>query len=181
MNQVPWQQVCPLYNDFADLLDNAPSLAPLDAIELQPRLKAALSFFVSDACPSKVLIIKDGDNLFHRQLVSDHIKALGHKTVVSKDADPSLLFDRYQMSGDRPSIAQGLVSQADGGFLISSTQTALASLGVWTNLKALLQGAKLNSVSVDTKTGALTPPTFSSNFSFFQTLKVGLRTAFIKF
>lgn len=164
MNQVPWQQVCPLYNDFADLLDNAPTLAPLDAIELQPRLKAALSFFVSDACPSKVLIIKDGDNLFHRQLVSDHIEALGHKTVVSKDADPSLLFDRYQTSQNEPVVAQGLVSQANGGFLISSTQTALASLGVWTNLKALLQGAKLNGVSVDTKTAALTPPSFSSNF-----------------
>ncbi|WP_338165802.1 Lon protease family protein [Vibrio sp. 10N] len=164
MNQVPWQQVCPLYNDFADLLDNASSFAPMGAIELQPRLKAALSFFVSDACPSKVLIIKDGDNLFHRRLVSEYIETLGHKAVVSTDVNPSLLFDRYQVADNETHTAQGLASEANGGVLVSSTQTALASLGVWTNLKALLQGAKLDSVALDSKSSSLAPPTYSSDF-----------------
>ncbi len=164
MNQVSWQEVCPLYNDFSDLLDTASTLPPIEPIELQPRLKAALSYFVSDNCPSKVLVIKDGDSLAYRQLVSDSIEKLGHSTIIGVEANPDLLLDRYKNVQGENQISRGLVSQANKGVLVCSAQSALANLGVWTNLKSLLQGAKLECLAVDSENVSVQPPTFSSDF-----------------
>ncbi|WP_394152361.1 S16 family serine protease [Vibrio maritimus] len=164
MNQVSWQEVCPLYNDFSDLLDTASTLPWIEPIELQPRLKAALSYFVSDNCPSKVLVIKDGDSLAYRQLVSDSIEKLGHSTIIGVEANPDLLFDRYKNVQGENQISRGLVSQANKSVLVCSAQSALANLGVWTNLKALLQGAKLECQAVDSENVSVQPPTFCSDF-----------------
>lgn len=164
MNQVSWQEVCPLYNDFSDLLDTASTLPSIEPIELQPRLKAALSYFVSDNCPSKVLVIKDGDSLAYRQLVSDSIEKLGHSTIIGVEANPDLLFDRYKNVQGENQISRGLVSQANKSVLVCSAQSALANLGVWTNLKALLQGAKLECQAVDSENVSVQPPTFCSDF-----------------
>ncbi|MGR5094826.1 S16 family serine protease [Vibrio maritimus] len=164
MNQVSWQEVCPLYNDFSDLLDTASTLPSIEPIELQPRLKAALSYFVSDNCPSKVLVIKDGDSLAYRQLVSDSIEKLGHSTIIGVEANPDLLLDRYKNVQGENQISRGLVSQANKGVLVCSAQSALANLGVWTNLKSLLQGAKLECQAVDSENVSVQPPTFCSDF-----------------
>lgn len=164
MNQVSWQEVCPLYNDFSDLLDTASTLPSIEPIELQPRLRAALSYFVSDNCPSKVLVIKDGDSLAYRQLVSASIKKLGQSTIIGVDANPDLLFDRYKNVQGEIQIAKGLISQANKGVLVCSAQSALANLSVWTNLKSLLQGAKLECLAVDSENVSVQPPTFASDF-----------------
>lgn len=164
MNQVSWQEVCPLYNDFSDLLNTASTLPSIEPIELQPRLKAALTYFVSDNCPSKVLVIKDGDSLAYRQLVSASIKNLGQSTIIGVDANPDLLFDRYKNVQGENQISRGLVSQANKGVLVCSAQSALANLGVWTNLKSLLQGAELECLAVDSENVSVQPPTFSSDF-----------------
>lgn len=63
MNLVPWQDVCPQYNNYQTTIEQAPNIAPASLLDLQPRLQAALKFFTSQACKSKVLVVKDGDNL----------------------------------------------------------------------------------------------------------------------
>ncbi|EDL50921.1 ATP-dependent protease LA-related protein [Vibrio mediterranei AK1] len=164
MNLVPWQDVCPQYNNYQTTIEQAPNIAPASLLDLQPRLQAALKFFTSKACKSKVLVVKDGDNLKYRALIADSLKALGKHVVVTKDTSSALLFDHYAKVDNQLEVSAGLISQANKGFLVASTQAALSTLSTWGNIKALLSGASLNSVAIDKQSTVLSPPQFQSDF-----------------
>ncbi|MFC5077636.1 Lon protease 1 [Vibrio thalassae] len=164
MNLVPWQDVCPQYHNYQSTIEQASNITPSSLLELQPRLQAALKFFISDACQSKVLVVKDGDSLRYRQLIADSLHALGQHVVVTKDTSASLLFDQYTKQNNSAQTKAGLISQADGGILVTSTQAALSSLNTWGNIKALLLGASLDSMAIDQDSRVLHPPQFQSNF-----------------
>ncbi|SEG21890.1 S16 family serine protease [Vibrio hangzhouensis] len=164
MNQVHWQDVCPQYNDYQTIINTAHTLPPVSLLELQPRLRSALRFFVSDACQSKVLVIKDGDSLKYRQLIANELSSLGKVAVVTTDTNPDLLFDRYQALNNEVHVSPGLITQAQGGVLVASTQASLNSFDLWSNIKTLLLGSKLDSLPLETKQRVLEPPKFMSDF-----------------
>lgn len=164
MNQVHWQDVCPQYNDYQTIINTAHTLPPVSLLELQPRLRSALRFFVSDACQSKVLVIKDGDSLKYRQLIANELSSLGKVAVVTTDTNPDLLFDRYQVLNNEVDVSPGLITQAQGGVLVASTQASLNSFDLWSNIKTLLLGSKLDSLPLETKQRVLEPPKFMSDF-----------------
>ncbi|MBY6196707.1 Lon protease family protein [Vibrio hangzhouensis] len=164
MNQVHWHDVCPQYNDYQTIINTAHTLPPASLLELQPRLRSALRFFVSDACQSKVLVIKDGDSLKYRQLIANELSSLGKVAVITTDTNPELLFDRYQVLNSEVHVSAGLITQAQGGVLIASTQASLNSFDLWSNIKTLLLGSELDSLPLESKQRVLEPPKFMSDF-----------------
>ncbi|MGR5175191.1 S16 family serine protease [Vibrio parahaemolyticus] len=164
MNQVHWHDVCPQYNDYQTIINTAHTLPPASLLGLQPRLRSALRFFVSDACQSKVLVIKDGDSLKYRQLIANELSSLGKVAVITTDTNPDLLFDRYQVLNNEVHVSPGLITQAQGGVLVASTQASLNSFDLWSNIKTLLLGSKLDSLPLESKQRVLEPPKFMSDF-----------------
>ncbi|MGF1775986.1 S16 family serine protease [Vibrio nomapromontoriensis] len=164
MNPVLWQDACPLYTDFKPTLDNVANSAGKSLFDLQPRLRQTLQYFVSPACFSKVLVIKDGGSLTYRELVANELRSLGTHVVVSADVRSETLFDQYQVTDGHVESKKGLIHQADTGILITSTNTVLSTLVSWTNTKALLQGAQLEATPVSQISANIEQPIYSSEF-----------------
>ena len=164
MNPVLWQDACPLYTDFQSTLDNVATSEGKSLFDLQPRLRQTLQYFVSPACFSKVLVIKDGGSLTYRELVANELRRLGKHVVVSADVRSETLFDQYQVTTGNVESKKGLIHQADSGVLITSTNTVLSTLVSWTNTKALLQGAQLEATPVSQVNANIEQPSYSSEF-----------------
>ncbi|MCL9776743.1 S16 family serine protease [Vibrio methylphosphonaticus] len=164
MNPVLWQDACPLYTDYQSTLENIANNAGKSLLDLQPRLRQTLQYFVSPACFSKVLVIKDGGSLTYRQLVANELRRLGEHVVVSADVRSETLFDQYQVTAGNVESKKGLIHQADTGVLITSTNTVLSTLVSWTNTKALLQGAQLEATPVNQASASIDQPNYSSKF-----------------
>ncbi|MBW3697015.1 Lon protease family protein [Vibrio sp. T187] len=144
MTQVDWRSVTPQYSQFDTQLDQYHSLQPRSFIDMQARFKSSLQRFEQLKSLSRVLLVNSPDNPIYRQLVVESIQAVvdSAKPVIKTESlRVENLFDQVQVkNGEKLVSKEGLLSSADGGYLVISANLILANPGCWLLLKSALLG-----------------------------------------
>lgn len=142
MNQVNWQDVTPSFEQYEEILSNAPSLPLKSFIDLQPRLKATVRRFVNVRGLTRILLVNCTDNSVYRGFIRDALQvATDTPVVVTESLDGKELFDRYSVNLDgQTTFESGLIAKAHGGYLIVPANLVLANAARWPSIKAAIQG-----------------------------------------
>lgn len=142
MNQVNWQDVTPSFEQYEEILSNAPSLPLKSFIDLQPRLEATVRRFVNVRGLTRILLVNCTDNSVYRGFIRDALQvATDTPVVVTESLDAKGLFDRYSVNVDgQTTFESGLIAKAHGGYLIVPANLVLANAARWPSIKAAIQG-----------------------------------------
>ncbi|MET2850492.1 Lon protease family protein [Vibrio owensii] len=142
MNQVNWQDVTPSFEQYEEILSNAPSLPLKSFIDLQPRLEATVRRFVNVRGLTRILLVNCTDNSVYRGFIRDALQvATDTPVVVTESLDAKELFDRYSVNVDgQTTFESGLIAKAHGGYLIVPANLVLANAARWPSIKAAIQG-----------------------------------------
>ncbi|KIF47595.1 ATP-dependent protease [Vibrio owensii 47666-1] len=142
MNQVNWQDVTPSFEQYEEILSNAPSLPLKSFIDLQPRLEATVRRFVNVRGLTRILLVNCTDNSVYRGFIRDALQvATDTPVVVTESLDGKELFDRYSVNLDgQTTFESGLIAKAHGGYLIVPANLVLANAARWPSIKAAIQG-----------------------------------------
>lgn len=164
MNQEDWRSVVPNIDQYSSVIASYDSITPLSFLELQPRLKAALIQFEQLKNWTKVLLINSPDNAIYRNAVIDAIRQAhlvpDDRVVVKAETleIKSILGEYKAKNGNVDSTSQGLLSKANGGYLVVSANLIMANPSSWMILKSALLGEVVSPVSADQKHLAVNPP-----------------------
>lgn len=142
MNQVNWQDVTPSFEQYEEILSNAPSLPLKSFIDLQPRLEATVRRFVNVRGLTRILLVNCTDNSVYRGFIRDTLQmTTDTPVVVTESLDAKELFDRYSVNLDgQTTFESGLIAKAHGGYLIVPASLVLANAARWPSIKAAIQG-----------------------------------------
>ncbi|MET2947426.1 Lon protease family protein [Vibrio owensii] len=142
MNQVNWQDVTPSFEQYEEILSNAPSLPLKSFIDLQPRLEATVRRFVNVRGLTRILLVNCTDNSVYRGFIRDALQmTTDTPVVVTESLDAKELFDRYSVNLDgQTTFESGLIAKAHGGYLIVPANLVLANAARWPSIKAAIQG-----------------------------------------
>ncbi|QLK47057.1 Lon protease family protein [Vibrio owensii] len=142
MNQVNWQDVTPSFEQYEEILSNAPSLPLKSFIDLQPRLEATVRRFVNVRGLTRILLVNCTDNSVYRGFIRDTLQMTADTpVVVTESLDAKELFDRYSVNLDgQTTFESGLIAKAHGGYLIVPANLVLANAARWPSIKAAIQG-----------------------------------------
>ncbi|MBS9896874.1 Lon protease family protein [Vibrio alginolyticus] len=142
MNQVNWQDVTPSFEQYEEILSNAPSLPLKSFIDLQPRLEATVRRFVNVRGLTRILLVNCTDNSVYRGFIRDALQVTTDTpVVVTESLDAKELFDRYSVNLDgQTTFESGLIAKAHGGYLIVPANLVLANAARWPSIKAAIQG-----------------------------------------
>ncbi|MEH0713183.1 Lon protease family protein [Vibrio owensii] len=142
MNQVNWQDVTPSFEQYEEILSNAPSLPLKSFIDLQPRLEATVRRFVNVRGLTRILLVNCTDNSVYRGFIRDVLQVTTDTpVVVTESLDAKELFDRYSVNLDgQTTFESGLIAKAHGGYLIVPANLVLANAARWPSIKAAIQG-----------------------------------------
>lgn len=142
MNQVNWQDVTPSFEQYEEILSNAPSLPLKSFIDLQPRLEATVRRFVNVRGLTRILLVNCTDNSVYRGFIRDALQvATDTPVIVTESLDGKELFDRYSVNLDgQTTFESGLIAKAHGGYLIVPANLVLANAARWPSIKAAIQG-----------------------------------------
>lgn len=142
MNQVNWQDVTPSFEQYEEILSNAPSLQLKSFIDLQPRLEATVRRFVNVRGLTRILLVNCTDNSVYRGFIRDTLQmTTDTPVVVTESLDAKELFDRYSVNLDgQTTFESGLIAKAHGGYLIVPANLVLANAARWPSIKAAIQG-----------------------------------------
>ncbi|MHA2707871.1 S16 family serine protease [Vibrio owensii] len=142
MNQVNWQDVTPSFEQYEEILSNAPSLPLKSFIDLQPRLEATIRRFVNVRGLTRILLVNCTDNSVYRGFIRDALQVTTDApVVVTESLDAKELFDRYSVNLDgQTTFESGLIAKAHGGYLIVPANLVLANAARWPSIKAAIQG-----------------------------------------
>ncbi|WP_199481197.1 S16 family serine protease [Vibrio owensii] len=142
MNQVNWQDVTPSFEQYEEILSNAPSLPLKSFIDLQPRLEATVRRFVNVRGLTRILLVNCTDNSVYRGFIRDTLQmTTDTPVVVTESLDAKELFDRYSVNVDgQTTFESGLIAKAHGGYLIVPANLVLANAARWPSIKAAIQG-----------------------------------------
>ncbi|WP_274022462.1 Lon protease family protein [Vibrio parahaemolyticus] len=150
MNQVNWQDVTPSFEQYEEILSKATSLPIKPFIDLQPRLEATIDRFTRVRGLTRILLVNCTDNALYRGFVSEVLKNKSSAPVVTVESlDAKELFDRYSVNQDgQTTFESGLLSKADGGYLVVSANLVLANAARWPNIKAAVQGGSFAPINL---------------------------------
>ncbi|AQW56608.1 S16 family serine protease [Vibrio owensii] len=142
MNQVNWQDVTPSFEQYEEILSNAPSLPLKSFIDLQPRLEATIRRFVNVRGLTRILLVNCTDNSVYRGFIRDALQTTtATPVVITESLDAKELFDRYSVNLDgQTTFESGLIAKAHGGYLIVPANLVLANAARWPSIKAAIQG-----------------------------------------
>ncbi len=142
MNQVNWQDVTPSFEQYEEILSNAPSLPLKSFIDLQPRLEATVRRFVNVRGLTRILLVNCTDNSVYRGFIRDALQTTTDTpVVVTESLDAKELFDRYSVNLDgQTTFESGLIAKAHGGYRIVPANLVLANAARWPSIKAAIQG-----------------------------------------
>ncbi|MGR5300739.1 S16 family serine protease [Vibrio alfacsensis] len=143
MNQLNWQDVTPSFEPYEALLSSTSSIATKTFCDLQPRLVATITRFINIKGLTRILLVNCTDNSVYRGFIRDTVKSgsVG-PVIITESLDAKALFDRFCVNKDgQVSIESGLLSQADGGYLIVPANLILANAAHWPSIKSAIQGA----------------------------------------
>lgn len=165
MNQESWCSVTPQYSQFDELLQQFDQIKLAHFLDVQPRLQQTLATFAQLKGFSKALVIKSIDNSFYRQLIKraleEQLNVSHVKMTESLAADK--LFGSYiaNESGQITTMHEGLLHQANGGYLIIPANLILANPASWQALKAILLGQPSQPVNANPNRIALDIPSYT--------------------
>ncbi|HHP0512502.1 TPA: S16 family serine protease [Vibrio harveyi] len=150
MNQVNWQDVTPSFEQYEEILSKATSLPIKPFIDLQPRLEATIDRFTRVRGLTCILLVNCTDNALYRGFVSEVLKNKSSAPVVTVESlDAKELFDRYSVNQDgQTTFESGLLSKADGGYLVVPANLVLANAARWPNIKAAVQGGSFAPINL---------------------------------
>ncbi|HDM8134249.1 TPA: Lon protease family protein [Vibrio harveyi] len=150
MNQVNWQDVTPSFEQYEEILSKATSLPIKPFIDLQPRLEATIDRFTRVRGLTRILLVNCTDNALYRGFVSEVLKNKSPAPVVTVESlDAKELFDRYSVNQDgQTTFESGLLSKADGGYLVVPANLVLANATRWPNIKAAVQGGSFAPINL---------------------------------
>ncbi|EKO3841666.1 Lon protease family protein [Vibrio harveyi] len=150
MNQVNWQDVTPSFEQYEEILSKATSLPIKPFIDLQPRLEATIDRFTRVRGLTRILLVNCTDNALYRGFVSEVLKNKSSAPVVTVESlDAKELFDRYSVNQDgQTTFESGLLSKADGGYLVVPANLVLANAARWPNIKAAVQGGSFAPINL---------------------------------
>ncbi|EKM15037.1 lon protease (S16) C-terminal proteolytic domain protein [Vibrio harveyi] len=150
MNQVNWQDVTPSFEQYEEILSKATSLPIKPFIDLQPRLEATIDRFTRVRGLTRILLVNCTDNTIYRGFVSEVLKNKSSAPVVTVESlDAKELFDRYSVNQDgQTTFESGLLSKADGGYLVVPANLVLANAARWPNIKAAVQGGSFAPINL---------------------------------
>ncbi|NVD06642.1 Lon protease family protein [Vibrio sp. JPW-9-11-11] len=165
MNQESWHAVTPQYSHYDAQIQSFDTLDPVDFFDIQPRLKHTLSTFCAIEGLSRLLIVNSIDNSFYRQLIADGLGRFGNDKPVYTTESLSLatLVGSYTCDdkGDVVTSCQGLLDQADNGYLVIPITLLLANPASWQVLKSVLLGHEVSPINANPHKIATVPPTQS--------------------
>ncbi|MFW1056951.1 AAA family ATPase [Vibrio parahaemolyticus] len=149
MNQLNWKDVTPSFEQYEDILKSASSLPKKKFVELQPRLLATVERFKKIKGLTRVLVINCADNTVYRKFICDVVTDGLEPAILTESLDAKLLFDRYSvdLKGDVV-VEAGLLSKANGGYLILPANLILANPGYWPSIKSAIQGKPVKPLNV---------------------------------
>ncbi|HGY9580841.1 S16 family serine protease [Vibrio harveyi] len=150
MNQVNWQDITPSFEQYEEILSKATSLPIKPFIDLQPRLEATIDRFTRVRGLTRILLVNCTDNALYRGFVSEVLKNKSPAPVVTVESlDAKELFDRYSVNQDgQTTFESGLLSKADGGYLVVPANLVLANAARWPNIKAAVQGGSFAPINL---------------------------------
>lgn len=150
MNQVNWQDVTPSFEQYEEILSKATSLPIKPFIDLQPRLEATIDRFTRVRGLTRILLVNCTDNALYRGFVSEVLKNKSPAPVMTVESlDAKELFDRYSVNQDgQTTFESGLLSKADGGYLVVPANLVLANAARWPNIKAAVQGGSFAPINL---------------------------------
>ncbi|EGU50601.1 ATP-dependent protease LA-related protein [Vibrio nigripulchritudo ATCC 27043] len=146
--QQTWQKVTPQYDAYHALFERFETIPSQSFIAMQPRVSSALIRFDKLSNLTRVLLVNAPDNAIYRQtLVASfqelqRIGEIENKPVVKTESlDSKVLFGRFESKdGEVTRVEEGLLQQANGGYLIVSASLLFASFSNWAKLKSALLG-----------------------------------------
>lgn len=141
MNQLNWQDVTPSFDQYDALLKSASTLPKQTFVDLQPRMSATITRFKKISGLTRILLINCVDNSIYRGFISAAVKQSASAPVITTESlDAKLLFDRYSIAENGEiTFEAGLISQANGGYLMVPANLILANPGYWPSIKAAVQ------------------------------------------
>ncbi|WP_101960951.1 S16 family serine protease [Vibrio harveyi] len=150
MNQVNWQDITPSFEQYEEILSKATSLPIKPFIDLQPRLEATIDRFTRVRGLTRILLVNCTDNVLYRGFVSEVLKNKSSAPVVTVESlDAKELFDRYSVNQDgQTTFESGLLSKADGGYLVVPANLVLANAVRWPSIKAAVQGGSFAPINL---------------------------------
>ncbi|MFV0575351.1 MAG: S16 family serine protease [Vibrio sp.] len=162
-----WQSAIPNFTLYNEALEQASSIPTLSFLALQPRLKSSLIHFDKLATFPRFLLINSPDNVIYRDAIFDSFQELitendikNVPVIKSESIELDELFGRYQVENSQVKYqTEGLLDQANGGYLIISANLILANPRAWPKLKAAVLGQTCSSVAADPRQLANNVPT----------------------
>lgn len=167
MKQESWQAVTPQFDKFSTSIDNYSNQNPIELLDIQPRLKAAISQFSLSNGVTRVLLVNGQDNPFHNALLTEAFSEFTDKpfklceSLTMADVLGSYKADEH---GTVVTQTEGLLSQVQNGFLCVSANLLLANPVTWLTLKSALFGHAVEPINVNPKLPAKESSLQSYNF-----------------
>lgn len=157
--QQTWQNVTPQYEDYNSLFEQFETLDSQSFLTMQPRFSSALTRFDKLSNLTRVLLVNGPDNAIYRQIMLHSFQELqqsgdlDNKPVVKTETvDPKDIFGSFESeNGEVTRLNEGLLHQANGGYLLVSANLLLANPSSWLKLKSALLGEAFSLLSTSSK------------------------------
>ncbi|MBY8071941.1 Lon protease family protein [Vibrio fluvialis] len=160
MTQDIWRLVTPQYDQFNAEFSQYPSLPPVSLFGTQTRLSQAIERFIHINGFSRVLLINAPDNSIYRSLIKEQMDSLvtTAPVVVTETLNMVTIFGQVKAeNGQVVNETNGLLDQANNGYLIVSANLLLANPASWPMLKSAVLGDPVSPLNCDPKSPIQTP------------------------
>ncbi|EKO3507312.1 Lon protease family protein [Vibrio fluvialis] len=160
MTQDIWRLVTPQYDQFNAEFSQYPSLPPVSLFGTQTRLSQAIERFIHINGFSRVLLINAPDNSIYRSLIKEQMDSLvtTAPVVVTETLNMATIFGQVKAeNGQVVNETNGLLDQANNGYLIVSASLLLANPATWPMLKSAILGDPVSPLNCDPKSPIQTP------------------------
>ncbi|MBL4238216.1 S16 family serine protease [Vibrio fluvialis] len=160
MTQDIWRLVTPQYDQFNAEFYQYPSLPPVSLFGTQTRLSQAIERFIHINGFSRVLLINAPDNSIYRSLIKEQMDSLvtTAPVVVTETLNMVTIFGQVKAeNGHVVNETNGLLDQANNGYLIVSANLLLANPASWPMLKSAVLGDPVSPLNCDPKSPIQTP------------------------
>lgn len=149
-----WRFAAPHYDSLNAEFEHYSTLTPCSLFDVQPRLSQVVKSFTYLTNFTSVLLINAPDNALYRQLFAEYLATLDKAPILHTETlDMVDLFGQVEVKqGAIVQETQGLLDQANQGYLVVSANLLLANLRHWPKLKAALLGDAVTRFQTNTKT-----------------------------
>ncbi|CAM2983492.1 S16 family serine protease [Vibrio neptunius] len=164
MIQESWRAVTPQYTNYDDIISRFERLPNVGFLDVQPRLKQALSTFAAIRGFARILVINSPDNAFYRSQIKHSLSFFSDSHVIATESiSVNELIGSYSCneSGDITAQKAGLLAKADGGFLIVSANMLLANPSSWPVFKSVFLGQEITPVNTTPRNIACSVPSLT--------------------